>query len=174
MEGAWDGPRVSVVTAERDVGRMLAGLPHGIFEVVLVEAGSSDGTVTAAREQRPDVRIVRQTGNTERDALAAGLAASRGDAVVMVSGGGTTDPTAIARFVDALVKGADFAPGARFADGGGGSSHIGVARWAGSRAAAQPLLACAGSAAGTFTSLRGYPRPARDVLRGVLAIFRTR
>lgn len=129
-------PRVSVVipalNEARNLGYVLDTLPAGIFEVVLVDGGSTDGTVEAARSARPDIRIVRQPGRGKGDALAAGLAACGGDVVVMLDADGSTDGAEIPRFVDALLEGADLVKGSRFLSGGG-SSDISRLRRAGNR-----------------------------------------
>jgi glycosyltransferase involved in cell wall biosynthesis len=129
-------PRVSVVipalNEAKNIPHVLATLPDGLFEVVLVDGGSTDGTVDVARSARPDVRIVRQPGTGKGDALAAGIAACRGEAVVLFDADGSADGAEIPRFVDALVQGADLAKGSRFLDDGG-SSDISLLRRAGNR-----------------------------------------
>ena len=116
-------PRVSVViptrNEARNVASVLATLPDDIYEVLLVDGGSTDGTVDAALEARPDIRVVAQPGTGKGDALAAGLAACTGDVVVMLDADGSADGAEIPRFVDALLAGADLAKGSRFMDGGG-------------------------------------------------------
>jgi glycosyltransferase involved in cell wall biosynthesis len=61
--------------------------------------------------------------------MACGFAAVTGDIVVMLDADGSADPAEIARFVAALVEGADFAKGTRFADGGGSNDITAVRRW---------------------------------------------
>ena len=129
-------PRVSVViptlNEARNIRHVLATLPDEVFEVVVVDGGSTDGTVEAARAFRPDVRVVRQPRTGKGDAMVAGFAACRGDAIVMLDADGSADGAEIPRFVDALVEGADLAKGSRFlADGG--SSDISPVRRAGNR-----------------------------------------
>lgn len=115
-------PRVSVVipalNEAENLPHVLATLPDDIFELILVDGRSVDGTATIARELYPPVRIVGQPGRGKGDALAAGFAASSGDIVVMMDADGSTDGGEIPRFVEALVEGADFAKGSRFIAGG--------------------------------------------------------
>jgi glycosyltransferase involved in cell wall biosynthesis len=129
-------PRVSVVIPARNEARnleaLLPSLPAGLFEVVLVDGASDDETVEVARHLRPDVRVVTQTRTGKGNALACGFAACRGDVIVMLDADGSADPAEIARFVDALVAGADFAKGSRGLDGGG-SDDITLLRSAGNR-----------------------------------------
>jgi glycosyltransferase involved in cell wall biosynthesis len=98
---------------------VLARLPADLFEVILVDGHSNDDTVGEARKCRPDIRVVKQGGHGKGNALACGFAAARGDVIVMLDADGSTDPEEIPRFVEALLHGADFAKGSRFAPGGG-------------------------------------------------------
>jgi glycosyltransferase involved in cell wall biosynthesis len=115
-------PRVSVVVPALNEAR---NLPHvlpripDVFEVLLVDGGSSDGTVEAARELLPNVRVLRQSGRGKGDALICGFGNAVGDIVVMLDADGSARPEEIPSFVEALVAGADFAKGSRFLPGGG-------------------------------------------------------
>jgi glycosyltransferase involved in cell wall biosynthesis len=127
-----DSPRVSVVIPAKDeaanLPRLLAELPPGLFEVVLVDGASVDGTVQIARRERPDIVVVQQTRSGKGNALACGFAACTGDVIVMLDADGSADPAEIADFVAALVDGADFAKGSRFLPGGGSSDLTAVRR----------------------------------------------
>ncbi|MDK1475690.1 glycosyltransferase family 2 protein [Streptomyces sp. 549] len=94
-------------------------LPDWIHEVVLVDGNSTDDTVAVARGLRPDVVVVPQRGKGKGDALISGFAACTGDIIVMVDADGSADGEEIVAYVSALVGGADFAKGSRFANGGG-------------------------------------------------------
>ena len=100
---------------------VLPQIPDWIYEVILVDGNSTDGTPDVAREIRPDIRIVGQQERGKGAALRAGFAAARGEIVVMLDADGSTDPNEIGRFVAALLDGADFAKGSRFMAGGGTS-----------------------------------------------------
>lgn len=129
-------PTVSVVIPVKNEARNLPivfrTLPAWVDEVVLVDGRSVDDTLAVARECRPDVKIVHQTGAGKGDALLAGFDACSGDIIVMIDGDGSTDGGEIIRFVGALVAGADYAKGSRFANSGG-SDDINVARKLGNR-----------------------------------------
>ncbi len=116
-------PRITVVipalNEARNLPHVLPRLPEGIHEVILVDGNSSDDTLRVARELRPQVRVVMQTRRGKGNALACGLAAATGDIIVTLDADGSADPREIPRFAEALVAGADFAKGTRFADGGG-------------------------------------------------------
>ncbi len=118
-------PRVSVVVPTfneaKNLPHVFALLPDDLHEVIVVDGRSSDGTIEVARALRPDVVIVRQTRRGKGNALACGFEAVTGDVVVMLDADGSADPREIPAFVAALVAGADFAKGTRFAEGGGSS-----------------------------------------------------
>ncbi|MEV0594421.1 glycosyltransferase family 2 protein [Nonomuraea cavernae] len=116
-------PSVTVVVPamnEADnLPHVFATLPHWIDEVVLVDGNSSDDTVAVARRLRPGLRVVVQSGRGKGNALIEGFAAANGDIIVMIDADGSTDGREIFSFVSALVDGADFAKGSRYAPGGG-------------------------------------------------------
>ncbi|MFI8518245.1 glycosyltransferase family 2 protein [Streptomyces sp. NPDC085481] len=116
-------PPVSVVipamNEARNLPHVFKTLPDWIHEVVLVDGNSTDDTVRVALELRPDVKVVKQAGKGKGDALISGFAACTGDIIVMVDADGSADGQEIVSYVSALVGGADFAKGSRFANGGG-------------------------------------------------------
>src|SRR5215831_15364330 len=118
-------PRVSVVVPTLNEARNLpyvfSRLPADVHEVIVVDGHSVDDTIAVARQLRPDVRVVQQTRRGKGNALACGFEAATGDVIAMVDADGSTDPGEIPKFVQALLSGADFAKGSRFAIGGGSS-----------------------------------------------------
>ena len=116
-------PKVTVVipalNEARNLPHVFAKLPPGLHEVIVVDGNSVDDTVATARRLRPDVRVITQNRSGKGNALACGFAAATGDIVAMVDADGSADPAEIPQFVRALLDGADFAKGTRFADGGG-------------------------------------------------------
>jgi glycosyltransferase involved in cell wall biosynthesis len=112
-------PTVSVIlpclNEQRNLPRLLAQMPAGA-ELVLVDGGSTDGTIATVRELWPDVVVVQQTRKGKGNALVCGFAAASGDILVMLDG--SNDPGEIPAYVEALVSGAEFAKGSRFCRGG--------------------------------------------------------
>jgi glycosyltransferase involved in cell wall biosynthesis len=125
-------PKISVVipalNEAKNLPYVFAELPADIYEIVLVDGSSTDGTTEVARELFPAVRIVGQTRRGKGNALSCGFAACRGEIIVMLDADGSADPTEIPRFVEALVRGADFAKGSRFLDGGGSADITTIRR----------------------------------------------
>ena len=130
-------PSISVVIPARDEARNLPGvlaeLPGGLHEVILVDGDSTDGTIAAARRARPGIRVLRQTGCGKGNALACGILAATGEITVTLDADGSADPAEIAEFAAALQAGADFVKGSRYLPGGG-SSDLTVLRRAGNGA----------------------------------------
>jgi glycosyltransferase involved in cell wall biosynthesis len=118
-------PKVSVViptlNEARNLPHVFALLPPALHEVIIVDGRSEDDTIAVARRLRPDARIITQSRSGKGNALACGFAAATGDIIVMVDADGSADPKEIPQFVSALLDGADFAKGTRFAAGGGSS-----------------------------------------------------
>jgi len=128
-------PRVSVVIPARNEARnlevILPELP-AVFEVILVDGHSTDGSIEVARRVLPSIKVVQQTRRGKGNALVCGFAAASGDVIVMFDADGSADPAEIPAFVAALTSGADFAKGSRFCVGGG-SHDITRYRSAGNR-----------------------------------------
>ena len=131
LPASW--PSVSVViptlNEARNLPHVFAQLPDGLHEVIVVDGHSVDDTCAVARRLRPDTRIVMQTRNGKGNALACGFAAATGQIIVMLDADGSADANEIPAFVQALLDGADFAKGSRFAPGGGSSDLTRLRTW---------------------------------------------
>src|SRR5258708_2820072 len=141
-------PRVSVIVPTLNEARNLpyvfSRLPADVHEVIVVDGHSVDDTIAVARQLRPDVRVVEQTRRGKGNALACGFEAATGDVIAMVDADGSTDPSEIPKLVHALLSGADFAKGTRFA-AGGGSSDITRLRRLGNRLLGAVVNLCHGT-----------------------------
>jgi glycosyltransferase involved in cell wall biosynthesis len=129
-------PRVSVVIPARNeaanLPHVLPLIPDNVAEVILVDGHSSDDTIPVAQRLLPTIHIIKQTGRGKGDALKTAFAACTGDIIVMLDADGSTDPREIPLFIEALLRGSDFAKGSRFIKGGG-SQDITPFRWLGNR-----------------------------------------
>jgi glycosyltransferase involved in cell wall biosynthesis len=98
---------------------VLPRIPSWVDEVVLVDGGSTDGTVEVARRLCPGIRIIGQERPGKGAALQAGFRVATGDIIVTLDADGSTDPAELPLFVGCLLAGADFVKGSRFMQGGG-------------------------------------------------------
>jgi len=128
-----NAPRVSVViptfNEAKNLPHVFALLPTDLHEVIVVDGRSTDDTIAVARALRPDVRIVAQNRRGKGNAMACGFAAVTGDVIVMLDADGSADPREIPDYVTALLSGADFAKGTRFANGGGSADITRTRAW---------------------------------------------
>lgn len=125
MEEKQQHPRVSVVipvlNEAQNLRYVLPYIPYDVHEVILIDGHSTDDTVVIARQLFPSIHVVQQTGKGKGDALSCGFLHCTGDIIVMLDGDGSTHPGEIPYFIEALLKGNDFAKGSRFLKGGGSS-----------------------------------------------------
>ncbi len=120
-------PLISVVipalNEARNLRHVLPLIPWFVHEIILIDGYSTDDTVTLVEQIRPIIRppihIIMQTGKGKGNALRVGCAASTGDIIVTLDADGSADPREIPFFVEALLRGNDFAKGSRCIRGGG-------------------------------------------------------
>ncbi len=115
--------RVSVVVPTLNEAE---NLPHILpllaeygYEVIVVDGGSTDGTLDVARRLAPEAVLLQQSGKGKGNALMCGIEAATGDVLVTLDADGSARADEIPRFVAALEAGADFAKGSRHLPGGG-------------------------------------------------------
>jgi glycosyltransferase involved in cell wall biosynthesis len=100
-----------------------------VHEVVLVDDHCTDRTVEVAKDLLPSIRVVtNQRSRGKGNALRTGYEAATGTIIVQLDADGSEAPEEIPAFVGALVAGADFAKGTRFAPGGGTADMTGLRR----------------------------------------------
>ena len=99
---------VAALTAE--IADALRGID---FELILVDDGSTDGTVAAIPRQ-PFVRVLEFTANRGQSAaMHAGIHAARGKVIALLDGDLQNDPADIPRLLAELEKGVDLVCGYR-------------------------------------------------------------
>lgn len=96
---------------------------HEIADVVIVDGGSTDGSLALERLQQLGVRgLLTKTGPGKLSAqlrVAYAFALDRGyEGIITIDGNDKDDPEAIPRFIGALVEGQDFVQASRFIKGG--------------------------------------------------------
>jgi glycosyltransferase involved in cell wall biosynthesis len=112
---------IPTLNEAKNLAHVLPTLPDMVDELVIVDGGSTDGTVDVIRQLRPDAKIIEEPRRGKGVALQAGFAAAEGDILVIMDADGSMDPQDIPTFVAALNAGADVAKGSRFVQGGGSS-----------------------------------------------------
>ena len=112
---------IPTLNEAENLGHVLPAIPDLVDELVIVDGGSTDGTLDVVRELRPDAVVVLEPRRGKGVALQAGFAAATGDILVIMDADGSMDPTDIVTFVATLNAGADVAKGSRFLQGGGSS-----------------------------------------------------
>ncbi len=149
-------PRVSVViptlNEARNLPRVFAALPPDTYEVIVADGHSVDDTVAVVGELRPEAHVVMQARPGRYNALVSGCAAATGDVIALINADGSTDAAEIPGFVSALLAGADFAKGTRFAPGGG-SEDMTRLRGFGNRVLTQLVNVLYGT---RYTDLSGF------------------
>jgi len=125
-QGAQAGKSLSIVLTVRDekgnVEPIVRSLPQVCAdqEIVFVEGHSTDGTAeeierVAAAFPEKNIRLLRQPGQGQADAIRTGFRDSAKDILILYEGDGTSDPADIGYFYKAICSGRfDFVEGSRF------------------------------------------------------------
>jgi len=98
---------------------VLNTIPAWVDEVVIVDGRSGDDTLRVAKVLRPDARIVHELRPGKGVAMRTGFAAATGQIIIALDADGSMDGAEIGKFRDALLAGADYVKGSRFAPGAG-------------------------------------------------------
>ncbi len=123
--------RVTVVIPARNEAANLPALLRSVpavYELILVDGHSVDGSIEIARRVRPEIRVLRQHSRGKGGAMCEGLSAATGDVTVFIDADGSNETDEVERFVSALVQGADLAKGSRFLQRGGSQDITGIRR----------------------------------------------
>lgn len=105
------------------LSRMAALKIDGIADIIIVDGGTTDGSLALESLQKNGVRgLLLKTGPGKLSAqlrCAYAFALDQGyEGIVTIDGNDKDDPEAIPRFIDALEQGVDFVQASRFISGG--------------------------------------------------------
>jgi len=108
---------------KRLLERMLILKISNLADIIIVDGGSTDGSLQADELQKTDVRgLIIKTGSGKLSAqlrCAYAFALDQGyDGIITIDGNNKDDPEAIPRFIQALNQGVDFVQASRFIPGG--------------------------------------------------------
>jgi hypothetical protein len=111
---------IPTLNESKNLPLVLPYIPLGIVdEVILVDGRSTDPTIQVARQLLPSIRVALEKKPGKGSAMRHGYSESKGDILVVIDADGSHDPREIPRFIQALLEGADFVKGSRFAPTGG-------------------------------------------------------
>ena len=102
--------------------RLAKAMDGRLWELVVVDDGSPDGTADIAERLAPaiPVRVVRRAGKLGlATAVMAGIRAATGDTLVVMDADLSHPPEVVPRLVDAVGDGTELAVGSRYVAGGG-------------------------------------------------------
>jgi glycosyltransferase involved in cell wall biosynthesis len=103
---------------------VVEAVSEGDYEIVFVDDGSSDGTarlITEMHTHDHHVKLLKLSRNFGKEvALAAGIAAATGKAIITIDGDGQAPPEYIPQFVEAWQSGARVVVGIRTSNEGEG------------------------------------------------------
>lgn len=129
MRGMGNLLRTSVIipalNEEESIGQVLASVPANVVdEIIVVDGGSSDGTVTIA--QAAGARVIHELRRGYGRACATGVDSAQGDIVVFLDADGADDPSQIPDLLAPIRGGrADMVLGSRLA----GQMTLGAMPW---------------------------------------------
>jgi glycosyltransferase involved in cell wall biosynthesis len=108
---------ICALNEEQNLVRVIPKIPKFVDEVILVDGHSTDRTVQVAKELMSDIIVLTQPEKGKGDALRCGFNSATGDIIVTLDADGSTDPSEMFHFIEALLAGCDFAKGTRLVKG---------------------------------------------------------
>lgn len=120
---------IPTLNEARGIARVLPALPSWLDEVIIVDGGSSDGTVEVVESLGRQVTVLHQQSRGKGGALKEGIRAARGTIIVTMDADGSMDPSDIRAAVMLLLDGADFVKGSRELPGAGSADFTVLRRF---------------------------------------------
>jgi glycosyltransferase involved in cell wall biosynthesis len=117
MNNLKECPLISVIICTRNEAEnlpyVLHKIPHWVHEILLVDAHSTDDTVTVAQKLCSRISILYQPGTGKADAIKYGVNKAKGEFIVTLDADGETPPEVIESFITPLLDGYSFVKGSR-------------------------------------------------------------
>ena len=113
----FEGHTVTVLICAKNeainLPHVLPKIPIWVDEILVVDGHSSDGTAQIVKRESPTARLIEQPKTGKGDALRFGIRNASSEIIATIDADGQTDPADIFKFVQPLIRGADFAKGTR-------------------------------------------------------------
>lgn len=104
-------------------------IPQFIDEVVVIDGGSTDGTIEEVLKFRKDAKIIIDKSLGKGIALKKGFEAATGDLIIMMDADGSHDPEEIPILIEPVLNGYDVSKASRMLPGGGSDDFTAFRRF---------------------------------------------
>ena len=122
---------IAVLNEAACIGHVLDEVDDSvIYEVLVIDGGSTDGTQDIVRQA--GYRVIPQEGKGWGSAFRTGVKMAQGDVISLVDADGSYHLTDIPRLLEVLEQGYDIAYGSRYLPGAGSDDDT-IVRWIGNR-----------------------------------------
>jgi glycosyltransferase involved in cell wall biosynthesis len=102
-----------------NVKHVFPHIPHFIDEIIVIDGGSTDGTIREIQKFRENAKIIIDKTPGKGTALRKGFEATTGDIIVMMDADGSHDPYEIPSILEPVLNGYDVSKASRLLPGGG-------------------------------------------------------
>lgn len=104
-------------------------IPEFVDEVVIIDGGSTDGTIEEILRYRKDAKIVIDKTPGKGIALRKGFEIATGDLIIMMDADGSHDPEEIPTLIEPVLNGYDVSKASRILPGGGSDDFTAFRRF---------------------------------------------